>query len=323
MRFATRGHLTRSGDALESVRIPGIAVHLLAHGDGCEVIRQDLKEHAIVGMRPEQGWTALEMMFILSGRLRVEGTGDIVRAGDSLSAHPVVEPLILKALEPSSILYISSQPVFHAYTGELADLFRLATEVEVKDGATKDHCKRIQRLSLAVGNALGLHPKQMYALTYGSFVHDIGKVRIPDSILGKPGPLTPDEWRVMRQHPAFGAEIVGQRPYMKDAAAIVAQHHERIDGSGYPAGMKGEDILLEARIVAVVDAFDAMTSDRPYRKSLGHPYANDELRRHRGSAFDAQVVDTFLGLLADGLPEDSRAASVATAANGQPSPERR
>ncbi|MBX6351472.1 MAG: HD-GYP domain-containing protein [Clostridia bacterium] len=266
----------------------------------------------IFGMRPEPGWGALEAMIVLSGRVRLAG-GEELLPGDSISAHPVAEPVVLEALQPSSILYVASQPVFHGYSTELQDLLGLATEVETKDGYTKEHCARIQRLALAVGRALGLGPTDLYALSYGSFLHDVGKVRVPSTILGKPGPLTADEWEVMRRHPEFGAEIVGGRAYLRAAADIVLQHHERVDGSGYPAGRGGEAIVLGARIVAVADAFDAMTSRRPYRGPMPVEVALAELSRLAGSAYDRSVIEAFRSVVLEG----ARRRTPARAARGR------
>lgn len=289
--------LLKDGEALETVHASPITVHLLAHGDGMEILRQDLEPHAIVGMRPEDGWTALETIYVLSGRLRIQGRGTEVVAGVSISAHPVREPLLLEALEPSSILYISSQPIFHLYSGDIQGLLQLATDVEEKDGYTRDHCRRIQSISLQVGQALGFSEIQMYALSYGSFLHDIGKARIPASILGKPGPLEPDEWEVMKSHVDLGADILAERAYLASAVPIVRQHHERLDGSGYPRGLRGDDISQEARVVAVADTYDAMTTNRAYRVTPGPAAARRVLEESRGVTLDSAVVDAFMDLL--------------------------
>ncbi|HEX6971283.1 MAG TPA: HD domain-containing phosphohydrolase, partial [Limnochordia bacterium] len=145
---------------------------------------------------------------------------------------------------------------------------------------------------------LGLSRSRQRLLLHGAFLHDLGKVGVPDHILGKPGPLTPSEWEIMKRHPVFGRAKV-ENTYLHEVAPIIEQHHERFDGSGYPKGLRGDDIVLEARIVAVVDSYDAMTTDRPYRKALARGEAIDELRRGRGQLYDPEIVDIFVQLLAD------------------------
>src|SRR5262249_35628056 len=140
---------------------------------------------------------------------------------------------------------------------------------------------------------------------FASLLHDIGKIGVPEQVLGKQGPLDAQEAEIMQRHPAIGARILEKLDLLKDAAPIVLHHQERWDGDtssaypGYPSGLKGESIPLGARIVAVVDAFDAMTTDRPYRAALSAERAVEELRRQRGRQFDPRVVDVFLQVLAE------------------------
>jgi HD-GYP domain-containing protein (c-di-GMP phosphodiesterase class II) len=176
----------------------------------------------------------------------------------------------------------------------------LAQIVEAKDSATRGHLDRTQRYGLAlaarVDPELALRPE----VAYGFFLHDIGKVGIPESVLCKPGPLTDDEWTVMRAHPAIGAQIVEPIRFLRGAVEIVRTHHERWDGAGYPAGLAGERIPLAARVFAIADSFDAMTSDRPYRSALSFEEALDEIRRGAGSQFDPTVARVFFGMVEDG-----------------------
>lgn len=268
-------------------------LRLMAYGDGVEVIRHDLSPGARVGLYPEQGWDAFECLVVVSGRLREAGSGEEIRAGAVLSAWPVREPCVLTAEEEAVVLYISSKPVFHRISQETADLQRLALEVEMKDGYTADHCLRIQNLSAQLARAVGLPPGRLHMLLFGAFLHDVGKVGVPASLLAKPSPLTPEEWEIMKQHPLIGEQLV-ERTWMKAAAPIVGQHHERWDGRGYPRGLKGEEICLEAQIVAVVDAFDAMTTDRVYRPALPVEEALARLEAGAGSQFSPEVVRVFV-----------------------------
>ncbi|MEW6045648.1 MAG: HD-GYP domain-containing protein [Bacillota bacterium] len=173
----------------------------------------------------------------------------------------------------------------------------LAALVEGKDQYTEDHCHHMAELALQLGIRMGLPPGRLDQLTYAAILHDIGKVGVPDQILGKKGPLTESEWELMRQHPTIGAKVLERIDFLKDAAEIVEQHHERYDGTGYPKGLAGEAIRLEARILAVVDAYDAMVTTRPYRKAMTRAEAVEELRRCAGNQFDPAVVQALIDTL--------------------------
>lgn len=181
----------------------------------------------------------------------------------------------------------------------LATMKSLAQVVEAKDPTTRGHLDRTAQYGLALARrvdpALAARPE----VAYGFFLHDIGKVGIPESILCKSGPLNELEWIVMRSHPHVGAKIVEPIPFMGDAVEIVRSHHERYDGSGYPHGLRGEDIPLGARIFAIADAFDAMTSDRPYRRALPIEEAIDRIRAGAGSQFDPGCAEAFADLAAE------------------------
>jgi HD-GYP domain-containing protein (c-di-GMP phosphodiesterase class II) len=171
----------------------------------------------------------------------------------------------------------------------------LAFVVEAKDAYTGQHLERCRVYGMAMMEALGIAADYPDA-EYGFLLHDSGKVGIPERILNKPGPLTAAEWRVMRTHPLIGYQIVSGIPFLKTAAQVVRSHHEMFDGSGYPEGLKGEDIPLAARVFSVCDAFDAMTTDRPYRAALSIDHAAGEIERMAGSQFDPDVCRVFVPL---------------------------
>jgi putative nucleotidyltransferase with HDIG domain len=181
----------------------------------------------------------------------------------------------------------------------------LTGAIEAKDGYTESHLRRVSRYAQDVGERLGLSSADLEKLRYASLLHDVGKIGVPDQVLGKPGPLSDNEAEVMRRHPEIGARILRSIDVLRDVAPVILHHQERFDGAqegdfpGYPAGLRGEEIPLGARIISVVDAFDAMTTDRPYRRALVIEEAIAVLRDESGKQFDPTVVATFLAVLSE------------------------
>jgi hypothetical protein len=169
----------------------------------------------------------------------------------------------------------------------------LARGAEAKDTDTGDHIGRVQMLSEELARAAGLYADEAANIGWSAMLHDVGKLHVPDRILLKPGPLTADEWKIMRQHPVYGEQILREGSGFEMARRIARWHHENIDGSGYPDGLKGSRIPLEARIVRVADAFDAITNVRPYKAAHSVEWALAELARCAGTQFDPELVRLF------------------------------
>jgi len=169
----------------------------------------------------------------------------------------------------------------------------LTTALETRDQETHGHSERVVTYSLRLGREYGLSRDEMKALEFGSLLHDIGKIGVPDLILRKPGKLTEEEWVLMREHPMHGQQILRGIEFLQGAARVVAQHHEKWDGSGYPLCLREEEIDVNARIFAVADAFDAITSDRVYRRGKSYEAAAQELDDWAGRQFDPKVVEAF------------------------------
>jgi putative nucleotidyltransferase with HDIG domain len=177
-----------------------------------------------------------------------------------------------------------------------ATISMLAQAVELRDQYTGGHTARVTEYSLLLGMQLDLPPEQMHLIRIGTPLHDIGKIGIDDAILRKPGRLTPAEFDIMKTHTTKGAKILEQVPDLESVVPIVRSHHERWDGQGYPDGLRGEHISYLARIVAVADAFDAMTSDRPYRAGMPAEVAFAEVEKQRGKQFDPECASAFLAI---------------------------
>ena len=220
--------------------------------------------------------------------IRAQGEGDF-----SLADQRVLQVLASQAaiaIENARLFESTQQTYYETIRG-------LAQALEARDSYTKGHSERVTRYSLAIADRLGLDPHSRKVLHYAGLLHDIGKIGIADSILHKRLDLSEDEWQSIRNHPLFGDAILGPIRFLSDAQKIVLRHHERYDGSGYPGHLRGEEIPLEARIIAVADAYDAMTSDRPYRQALAHEVALGEITKAAGQQFDPRVVEAFVAVV--------------------------
>lgn len=288
--------IRKKGESLETVSSKAIEVQLLAAGQGVEILEGKLSKGKRITLVPSG--EALETYYILEGQLRRDSASGPVNisAGDYLVAETLAESYTLLAQTDVRFLYFTSQPTFHEISQELSDLMRLAVEVEVKDGYTADHCRRLQILSYAAGQELGLTQDRLYLLDYGAYLHDVGKVKVPATILQKPSALTEAEWTLMKKHPIFGRELL-EKTYLKRAGTIVEQHHERFDGSGYPFALSRDEVLPESYIVAVADTYDAVTTDRPYRRAAPPEQAFAELRKYADIYYPKEVVSAFISVV--------------------------
>jgi putative nucleotidyltransferase with HDIG domain len=175
----------------------------------------------------------------------------------------------------------------------MATVRALSNAVEARDAYTRKHAERVTAYGMKIARALGLSVSAVAELEFGFLLHDIGKLAIPDSILYKPGQLTPEERALVVQHPVVGAEIVRDIEFLAQTTQVVRYHHERWDGSGYPDGLAGDDIPLSARVFAVADVLDALTSDRPYRKASPLDVAREMIVAESGKHFDPRVIEAF------------------------------
>lgn len=288
--------IRRRGEYVETVCTKAADVRLLTTHSQVEVVEVSLKKGMRLTLTPAGG--ALETYYVLSGRLScaLPSGPRLLKEGDYVITQALEEPAILSALVDVRLLYVTSQPQFHEISQHLSQLRELAVEVEIKDGYTADHCDRLQALSYATGQELGLSTSRLGLLDYGAYLHDVGKLSVPLAILQKPSALSPEEWGVVKQHPISGRELL-DKTFMKEAGVIVEQHHERLDGSGYPYGLSGDELLIEAAIVAVADTYDAMTTDRPYRRAASQAEAFEEIRKYAGTHYPKDVIKAFFSAI--------------------------
>ncbi|HZX31487.1 MAG TPA: HD domain-containing phosphohydrolase [Rhodocyclaceae bacterium] len=220
---------------------------------------------------------------------------------DRYITKPVDPGQLLSAVQGSAKIHLQQREIVQTREAVAEALNQvvavLARAIESRDPYTDGHQKRVSSLAGAIAEAMGLPPAEVTGIRVGAAIHDIGKIQVPSEFLSMPRRLSEPEFDLIKAHVEAGIEILGDVSFPWPIADMIAQHHERLDGSGYPRGLKGEEISLAARIIAVADVVEAMSSDRPYRPAVGPQSAMDEIRAYRGSRYDPAVVDACLALL--------------------------
>lgn len=285
---------------IEGRRIPkgqGIVGWTVEHGESVLVADTRKDERWYSGIDKESGFTTRSILCVpLQSREKTIGALQVLnkqnegqfdendrRLCSAMAAQVVV------ALENAQLVE-RMEEVF------LSTVESLATALEFRDTETEGHSRRVRDLTLALARKMDVEPSLLPHIAHGALLHDIGKIAVPDAILRKPGKLSETEWKQMKRHCRLGWEMVRRIQFLSEAGEIVLSHQERYDGTGYPRQLKGREIPLGARLFAVADAFDAMTSDRPYRKAMSFAEARKEIQRCRGLQFDPAVVDAFMRL---------------------------
>ncbi|AYC30441.1 HD-GYP domain-containing protein [Paenisporosarcina cavernae] len=250
---------------------------------------------------PKENVELQERYVVLAGSLKVSNPAfeKLVEPGETIDASIIDGLTECYAENETEILIEMSKDEYIKDFFETIAVQRDANAIEKVDGYTYHHCTRIKDYSLKLWTRLNQPVEGASNLRWGAYFHDIGKLKIPLDILNKKGPLTDLEWELMKQHASFGAELIRNHEidWLHDCAFIVEQHHERYDGKGYPNGLKGDEISIEASIVSIVDAFDAMITNRVYRNALTMEEAIEEMKRGRGTQFHPTVLDEFLHML--------------------------
>ncbi len=302
---------------VQCLRLTGYdVVSAASGGEALELLRTQrfdllLTDQAMPGLSGLELTEAVSRMHphmpvvVLTGHTDVElakdslqrGASDFVTKPVNIRELPILveRNLTRRRLEVARLQEREAQVLFAAIKA-------LASAVDAKDRYTARHSRVVTRLALLLADAIPLSSEERSVLELSAWMHDVGKIGVPDSILTKPGSLTQDEFTVMMVHPVKGGEIVGEIEELGRVADVIRHHHERVDGGGYPDGLRGEAIPLASRIILIADAFEAMTADRSYRQGLGRETALRELRAHSGTQFDADLVRAFIAMV-DNHPE--------------------
>lgn len=279
---------------LETVKNGATSLSLLGRGGGIEMMKQTVIKDKLVVLFPGDDANVQEFFYILTGEMEVEVDKEIVKLGanDFFSSRNLKEPVSFTAKTDVTFLSVSTHPIFHTMSNEINELRKIGEAVERKDRYTFKHSSRVAHYAVKTATKMDLGRERIHNLFVASILHDIGKINIPEEVLKKPDKLTDEEFELVKKHPGDGAAMLRKTAYA-DLADIVEQHHERVNGRGYPFGLKGDEILVEAKIIGVCDTFDAMTEDRAYRKAFTAQYAVDEIKRLAGIQYDPEVVEAF------------------------------
>lgn len=269
---------------------------LLARSYNLEIMEQVIYKDKNFVIYPADNPDNFEFFYIISGTVINLDTNEKLEPGDSIHFTALKTTMNFKATTEVKVLYIINDSIFHVLSDEMKEIVEITNKVHEKDQYTREHGARVQQLSYSIAQEMRIKGEMLERVMFASLFHDLGKLEIPYDILNKPGKLTNEEYEIIKTHSYHGSKII-KRLYFKDLEQIVLQHHERHDGSGYPNGLKGDEILLEAAIIAVADTYDAMTSDRPYRKALPASVAIKELKDYRGKHYREDVVDAFLKVI--------------------------
>ena len=287
------------GQHVDAVAKRSTLLELLATDGHIEVTRQSVRAGKHFYIYASDTWQGFELIYVIHGELLLKHSAGemLIGAGGYLHHTGLEEKAYLRVETDVDLLMVASPPGFHLMREGIEDMMQIAQAVEAKDRETSEHCDRIEHWSVLIGERLGMSGQDLIDLSYAACLHDIGKVGVPDRILGKTAALTEDEWDLMKRHPEYGADFLWKRDFLGDAGSIVAAHHERFNGTGYPKGLKGEEIPLGARIIAVVDTYDAMISERAYGNARPSRDALRELREQAGELYDPDVVSAFIAVL--------------------------
>lgn len=282
-------------DALARVQSDLARLDLVGVLGPAELVRQSLLPRGSFGMTPSPAPAPLEAVCVLKGQIeaRIDAHKVTMTEGMTLVASGIERPIVFEAPVPAELIYVCSRPSFQELMSQQQKLYDLAIEVERVDGYTARHCQRVQEVASAIGRSMGLPSVRLHHLLYGAYLHDLGKVVIPKEVLQKPSALSAAEWALIRQHPEAGADML-RSTHLAEAAPILEQHHERVDGKGYPKGLLGDEVLLEAQIVAAADSFDAMSTNRVYRAALTPEKVLFELQSEAGRHLRRDVIAALL-----------------------------
>ncbi len=267
---------------------------LLIQDNDFEIFESHIHAGRSIICQPYECQDSINVAFVLSGKLYHTNTKSYILAGDYYTFKNLKETHHLSVEEDTKLLMIRKKGFFLDQVSRTSRITEFIDLIQKKDDYTEDHCNRTGNLATKIATYLKLSDKIIQNVLYIGKIHDVGKIDIPIEILNKPGKLTMEEFNFIKEHPQRGHDIIMETIGDAEIAKVILQHHERIDGSGYPFGLKGNGISIEAKIILVADSFDAMTSDRPYRKAMSVNDAIKELRAYSGKWYEKDIVEALV-----------------------------
>jgi len=286
---------------LDKIAKKSTKLFLLFQEKDIEIIKQEIDENKRFVIEKADGWKGFEFFYILKGEVLHIEQNRVLLPGYFIKTGSSKKRVHFKTLTPVTFLYITNLPVFIKQTNEIKKMAEMISRAEQKDLTTESHGYRLQEMAVRIVEAMEeLEDDKLFALIYAAYLHDIGKLKVPTNILRKEGSLTPEEWEIIKKHPTWGSEIIKeklQNSNTEDIAEIVHQHHENYDGTGYPRGLKGDQIRIEAQILSLLDTFDSMTSERPYQKAKTKEETIEEIKKGSGTRFNPKIVKHFLKIV--------------------------
>lgn len=256
--------------------------------------REDADKTIAIGRAPGTEFLSVPLIVVKEGKRDVFGVINLTDRDDQQPFSETELKIIGSMMESASIACSNLRTKMELEKNYFDTVGALALALEAKDPYTHGHSQRVTTMCMTVAEAMGFDNESMDQIMFAGMLHDVGKIGISEAILGKKGKLTDDEYEKIKKHPVVGERMVNHISFLKGASLIIRHHHERWDGSGYPDGLRGDEIELAARVMAIADSYDAMTTNRPYRKRLSRHQVLEELEKGKGTQFDPEVLDVFL-----------------------------
>ncbi|MDQ0220436.1 HD-GYP domain-containing protein [Peribacillus cavernae] len=292
--------ISKQGNQIDVVHQFSNELSLLSRDNGVDIMLQTIYKDKMFYIYPSENPDVLEFIYILNGEIECDqDEGKVtLTTRDYFTVKGLKEPVYFTAKTDVTYLWVITEPTFQQVSEGFRKLTDITKKVEAKDRYTFNHSERVATYSVKIAKYFKLPVNMVQKLFEATILHDIGKIKVPVEVLNKPDKLTEIECDLIKKHPGDGAEMVRETGYCY-LGEIIEQHHERLDGSGYPYGLKGDEITFEAKIIAVCDTFDAMTEDRAYRKAYSAQFAMDELKSLAGIRYDEEIVRAFEKVLKD------------------------
>lgn len=287
----------KHNDSIKTYENQAGMFRLLVEDEDMEIFESTINVGKSIICQPYESINSLNVLIIINGRLFHTNERTYIESGDRITFKDLKITHHLSVLEKTKLLMIRNSKHFIKQATATDTIYNLIHQIQEKDQYTEEHCNHTGNLAVQIATMMNLPESVISNVLYAGKIHDVGKLNIPADILNKPSKLTADEYDLIKKHPEYGYNITRKETGNDELSQVVLDHHERLDGSGYPNGLVGEDISIAARIMAVADSYDAMISMRPYKDPMTIPEAIDDLKRHSGTWYDKTVVSTLIEIL--------------------------